>query len=248
MKKLNLDSKNTVNSNNTQSEIVKAVLVGVVIGLALSVGSSFTRHKNELTNDSKTITTPKIPQTQEESTEPVDSIAKEIRVLKLNPRRTLVINEQISLFSERHADRILELGDDKEPIVLIIDSPGGSVFSGEKILSAMESVKSDVYTVCVGMCASMAAIIHQYGTKRLATDRSVLMFHDAAGMVGGRVNEMLSLLTMIKRKIEKSNHYIANRSKMSYDELVRLGANNFWIDAEDAMEKGLVDGLVRIKK
>lgn len=226
----------------------RAILVGIVIGLVFNLITSFGFNKNELTNESKTVTSPKIPDTQEESFKPSESVKKEIRVLKLNPSRTIVINEQITMISERFADRILELGDDKEPIVLLIDSPGGSVFSGEKIVSAIESVKSEVYTVCVGLCASMAAIIHQYGTKRLATDRSILMFHDAAGIVGGRVNEMLSLLTMIKRKIEKANHYIANRSSMSYEELVRLEANNLWIDAEDAMQKKFVDGLVRIKR
>lgn len=228
---------------------LKATAIGLLAGLILALTlSSVSLSRNELTNESKTVITPSVPANPSETLAPVDSKTKEIKVLKLNPRRTIVIDEQISMLSERFADEILELGDDKEPIVILIDSPGGSVFSGEKIISAMEAVKSEVYTVCVGMCASMAAIIHQYGTKRLATDRSVLMFHDAAGMISGRVGEMLSLLNMIKRKIEKSNHYIANRSKMSYDELVRLGANNLWVDAEDAMEKGFVDGLVRIKR
>lgn len=228
---------------------LKTILLGGLAGLLLALLlSNISLSKNELTNESKTIATPAVPVNTNESGASVEVKTKEIKVLKLNPKRTIVIEEQISMLSERFADQILELGDDKEPIVILIDSPGGSVFSGEKILSAMEAVKSEIYTVCVGMCASMAAIIHQYGTKRLATDRSVLMFHDAAGMISGRVGEMLSLLNMIKRKIEKANHYIANRSKMSYDELVRLGANNLWIDAEDSLEKGFVDGLVRIKR
>jgi ATP-dependent Clp protease protease subunit len=231
------------------NQTVKAVLIGFGIGVTVSVLSLLLNNsRNELTNNSKTITTPKIQPSAQEKTTPVESIAKEIKLLKINPKRTIFINEIITFESERFADQILELGDDEEPIVVLIDSPGGSVFSGEKIVSAMEAVKSDVYTVCVGMCASMAAIIHQYGTKRFANDRAVLMFHDAAGMMGGRVSEMLSLLNMIKRKLEKTNHYIANRSKMSYEELVRLSSSNFWIDAEDAMEKGLVDDLVRIKR
>jgi len=234
-----------VNMNGAQKNLLLGIAGGLLLSLLLLALSG---QKNELTNESKTVATPKIISVEPEQMGPSKTVVKKINVLKLNPSRTIVINEQITYFSERFAEQILELGDSKEPIVILIDSPGGSVFSGEKIVSAMEAVKSDIYTVCVGMCASMAAIIHQYGTKRLATDRSVLMFHDAAGMLAGRLNEMLSLLTMVRRKIEKTNHYIANRSKISYEELVRLGANNFWIDAEDAMEKGLVDGLVRIKK
>jgi len=235
--------------NKTQSlSLTKSILTGVAIGVLASGLPLLFSSKNELSNDSKTVVTPAVPASSQESFKPIESKTKEIKTLTLNKNRTILIQEIITYESERFADQILELGDDKEPIVILIDSPGGSVFSGEKIVSAMESVNSEIYTVCVGMCASMAAIIHQYGTKRLATDRSVLMFHDAAGMVGGRVSEMLSILSMIKRKIDKSNHYIANRSKMSYDELVRLESNNFWIDAEDSLEKGLVDGLVRIKR
>lgn len=174
---------------------------------------------------------------------------KIIHSLKLNPSRTLYINSEVNYLTEELAPKITRLSrQSKEPIVLIIDSPGGSVFSGEKVVSAIEAASSEVYTVCVGVCASMAAIIHQYGTKRLATDRSILMFHDAAGMAVGRVGEMLSLLSMIKRKLEKTNHYIASRSKLTYEELVSLGANNFWVDAEDAMSKGLVDNLVVLEE
>lgn len=235
--------------NKTQSlSLTKSVLAGVVIGALASGLPLLFSSKNELSDDSKTIVTPNLPLSAQESFKSTESKTKEIKTLTLNKSRTILLQEIITDRTERLADEILEMGDGKEPIVILIDSPGGSVFSGEKIVSAIESVNAEVYTVCIGMCASMAAIIHQYGTKRLATDRSVLMFHDAAGMVGGRVSEMLSVLSMIKRKIDKSNHYIANRSKMSYDELVRLESSNFWIDAEDSIEKGLIDGLVRIKK
>jgi len=227
--------------------IVIGTLVGVVLAGTNTIVSPLFSEKNELTNQNKTVVSPIVPTQPEQKTEPAPSKAKNVRVLKLNPKRTLVINEVISQFSERFADQILEMGDSPEPIVILIDSPGGSVFSGEKIVSAIESVNSEVYTVCNGLCASMAAIIHQYGTKRFATDRSVLMFHDASGGMMGRVSEMLSFLGLIKRKIEKANHYIANRSKVSYEELVRLEASNFWIDAEDSLEKGFVDGLVRLK-
>ena len=74
------------------------------------------------------------------------------------------------------------------------------------------------------------------------------MFHDAAAMVGGRVSEMLSILNMIQRKIEKTNHYIANRSGIPYSELIRLESSNFWVDAEDALQLKLVDGLVVVEE
>lgn len=229
----------------------KGLVVGTVVALlfsgAANVASLFFSEKNELTNKNKTVVSPIVPIQPIEKLESVLSKVKDVRLLKLNPNRTIIINEVISIFSERIADQILEMGDSPEPIVLVIDSPGGNVFSGEKIISAMESVTSEIYTVCDGLCASMAAIIHQYGTKRFATDRSVLMFHDAAGGLRGRLSEMESMLKMVKRKIEKANHYIANRSKVPYEELVRLESSNYWIDSEDALERGFVDSLVRLK-
>lgn len=232
---------------------IKKTLVSVLAGTGLVAIMSATlvpllTNKNELTSETKVVTSPEVSLPKEEKARSVPSKLKLIKSLKLNPNRTVLLQEEIGPETERLAEEISLMKKSKEPIVILIDSPGGSVFSGEKIVSAIEASDSDVYTVCVGMCASMAAIIHQYGTKRLATDRSILMFHDAAGIVGGRVGEMLSLLGMIKRKIDKSNHYIANRSKMTYDELIRLESNNYWVDSEDAKEKGLVDDLVAVKR
>ena len=206
--------------------------------------------KTELSSDAKEVTTPVVPFPAPQSVAKVTDKKKRIKSLKINPNRTLYIFTEVDERTEMLAPQIgkLSRSSPNEPIVILIDSPGGSVFSGEKVVSAIEAAKADVYTVCMGVCASMAAIIHQYGTKRLAADRAVLMFHDAAGMMGGRVNEMLSALGMIRRKLDKTNHYIANRSKVSYEQLIYLEANNFWIDSEDAMEKGLVDDLVVIEE
>lgn len=237
---------NKLTNVTLKSGLLGALLGFIILNIVLLLTPLFLQ-KNELTNQNKTVVAPAIPASLSEKRDSVPSKGKEIRLLKLNPKRTILINEQIDSYSERFADQILEMDDSNEPIVIIINSPGGSVFSGEKIVSAIESVNSDVYTVCDGMCASMAAIIHQYGTKRFATDRSVLMFHDAAGGTSGRVSEMVSLLTMIKRKLDRANHYIANRSKVSYDELIRLESSNYWIDAEDSLDRGFVDGLVRLK-
>lgn len=134
-----------------------------------------------------------------------------------------------------------------KPIFLLIASPGGSVFAGEQVLSAMESVKAPVYTVCTSLCASMAAIIHQYGTQRLAYDRSILMFHDASGGLQGEVKKMHSMLTLIERKIERTDRYIAQRSNMSYEKFLDMHKYDLWIDAVDAKQAGLVDKIVKIQ-
>jgi ATP-dependent Clp protease protease subunit len=229
------------------SKLFLAVLTLVISMISLS--AVLKPAKTELVNESRA---EKIaPQKQEQQpaleAKPEALSAKAIKTLKINPARVVLIKEPIDEYSEKHIDTIMRLGKSSEPIVVLIDSPGGNVLVGEQIVTAMESAHGPVYTVCLKMCASMGAIIHQYGTKRFALDRSVLMFHDASAGTSGRVNEMLSLLEFIKRKLEKTNRYIVSRSKVSYEELMNLEANNYWLDAEEAKEKGFVDELVRIE-
>ena len=94
---------------------------------------------------------------------------------------------------------ILTLGSSPEPMYVFIDSPGGSVLSGAQIISAIQAAKGPVNTLCVGICASMAAMIHQFGTNRLVLDRSFLMFHPASGGAEGEVDKMYSRLTTIRQ-------------------------------------------------
>lgn len=238
--------KNNRSGRSSNKNLYTLITFGVIV-MGISLLIMRPSGSNQLTQERKEILSPALPpgNISEVSTTVVLNRKKVIQTLSVNPRRTVTVFGEVNRATEQAAHAITALSkESKEPILLLIDSPGGSVFSGEKVVSAIEASKADVYTVCIGLCASMAAIIHQYGTKRYATDRSVLMFHDASALIGGRVSEMLSLLNLIKRKLEKTNRYIANRAKMPYAEFVTLGANNFWIDSEDAMDKHLVDGLV----
>lgn len=132
------------------------------------------------------------------------------------------------------------------PVTLIIDSPGGSVFDGALIVSAMEAAKSPVNTVCVGLCASMAAIIHQHGVKRYAVNRTVLMFHPASGGLRGTLQQMGSLLGMITRYVDKFDMFIANRAGLTFEQFRAMTVSELWIDAEDALDRKFVDELVTV--
>ena len=94
---------------------------------------------------------------------------------------------------------ITETAKKGSPIYLLIDSPGGSVITGASVVSAIEAAQVPVYTVCLQLCASMAAIIHQYGSQRLMVDRSFLMFHNARGGFEGSFPQILSQFNTINR-------------------------------------------------
>ena len=174
---------------------------------------------------------------------------KVIKPLEVNNERTLNLSFPIQdgpNFDD-FKNKLSEMSKTDEPIFLLIDSPGGSVVLGNQILSLMEASEGPVYTVCISFCASMAAIILEHGTKRFALDRTVIMFHDAAGGMQGSLEQMNGLLQFYRRMIEKTNRHIAERSGMSLEKFLSLEAHELWIDSEDAKNMNLLDDLVKLK-
>lgn len=145
------------------------------------------------------------------------------------------------------AQRILELGKDDKPIDLIINSPGGSVIDGAEIISAMEASKAPINTICVQICASMAAMIHQYGTNRLMIDRSLIMFHPASGGLQGEVDKMYSRLSTLRDYIGEMELNVAKRSKMSYNDYKFKSGVELWLAAKSAKEANVADNVVYVR-
>lgn len=145
------------------------------------------------------------------------------------------------------AKQLLELGKSSKPLTVVLNSPGGSVFDGAAIISAMEAARGPVNTLCVQLCASMAAMIHQYGTHRLMLNRSVLMFHPAAGGLQGTIDQMNSRLTLFKSFIGKMEQNVATRSHTTFEAYKARAGVELWIDAEDSVNQGFADQIVFVR-
>lgn len=145
------------------------------------------------------------------------------------------------------AQQILQLGKDASPINILINSPGGSVLDGAEIISAMQAAKGPVNTVCVQICASMAAMIHSYGSKRLMIDRSLIMFHPATGGVEGEVDKMYSRLGTLKEYIGEMELNAANRAGMSYQDYKFHSGIEMWLPARKAVAGGYADDVVFVR-
>ena len=141
---------------------------------------------------------------------------------------------------------ITETAKKGSPIYLLIDSPGGSVITGASVVSAIEAAQVPVYTVCLQLCASMAAIIHQYGSQRLMVDRSFLMFHNARGGFEGSFPQILSQFNTINRFVTKMLVYIAKRSNQQPKAFLDKLASEVWIDAEDSLAGHYSDETVEV--
>lgn len=179
--------------------------------------------------------------------EPAVKLAKsKMYELNLNDRVVYIYGE-IGDNASDIAKRILYLGETSESITILINSPGGSVVDGAEIISAIEASKAKVNTVCVELCASMAAIIHSYGTRRYMINRSVLMFHPATAGAQGEVSKMASRIGFLKLYTDKMNANIAKRSGRSVEDFDKLWQVEHWVDAEDATEQGFNDAIVFVR-
>lgn len=223
----------------------KVVIASTLISLGLYVITNLIDSNDRpLTTEVDTV---KLP--LEKTPDIKGSVDKKVILnLHLNEKRTLYLTQPVSMdVVDDLVNKLRQMEKtSSEPVYLLIDSPGGSVFDGAQLVSQMESMRAPVHTVCLKICASMAAIIHQYGKKRYALDRSVLMFHPASGAVQGQVGNMINRLKTINRYVNKFNQYIINRSGINEEEFNKIMSYELWVDAEDAKTTNFLDNIVSI--
>ncbi len=136
-----------------------------------------------------------------------------------------------------------------DDISLYINSPGGSITAGMAIFDTMNFIKSDVSTICIGMAASMGAFLLACGTqgKRFALPNSEMMIHQPLGGAQGQATEIKIAAERILKSREKLNSILADRCKKDIKIIeVDTERDNF-MDAEEALEYGLVDKII-VKK
>jgi ATP-dependent Clp protease protease subunit len=144
----------------------------------------------------------------------------------------------------------LEAEDPEKDINVYINSPGGVVTSGLAIYDTMQFIKPDVATTCVGMAASMGALLLAAGAskKRFALPHSRIMIHQPWGGVQGQVTDIeihaKELLT-IKARL---NDILAKHTGQPLDKIEKDTDRNFFMSAEEAKAYGLVDEIYESKR
>lgn len=143
----------------------------------------------------------------------------------------------------------LESEDPEKDINLYINSPGGVVSSGLAIYDTMQYVKCDVATICIGMAASMGAILLTAGTKgkRSVLPNSKVMIHQPMGGTQGQASDIeIEAREIIRTKVTL-NEIIAKHSGHTAEEVARDSERNYWLNAIEALDYGLVDRLLERK-
>jgi ATP-dependent Clp protease protease subunit len=140
----------------------------------------------------------------------------------------------------------LEAEDAEKDIIMYINSPGGSVTAGLAIYDAMQYVRCDVTTVCVGQCASMGAVLLTAGTKgkRQILPNSRVMIHQPHGGAGGTSVDIEIQAREIVFLKERLNKIIQKHSGRSLDDVERDTDRDYYMSAAEAIEYCLVDTIV----
>jgi len=144
----------------------------------------------------------------------------------------------------------LEHEDPKKDIKLYINSPGGSVTAGLAIYDTMQYIKPDVSTICVGMAASMAAVLLAAGKKgkRIVLPNSEVLLHQVMGGVEGQAIEVEITARHIIKIKDRLNQVLAKLTGQSLSKIEKDTDRDFYMGAYEAKEYGIVDEIIKGKK
>jgi ATP-dependent Clp protease protease subunit len=136
--------------------------------------------------------------------------------------------------------------DPEKDIHLYINSPGGSITAGMAIYDTMNYIKPAVSTICVGMAASMGAFLLAAGEKgkRFALPNSEVMIHQPLGGARGQATDIKIHADWILKTRDKINRILSERTGQPLEKIERDTDRDFFMDAEEAKEYGLVDAVI----
>jgi ATP-dependent Clp protease, protease subunit len=141
----------------------------------------------------------------------------------------------------------LESQDKKQDIKLYLNSPGGSVTAGLAIYDAMQYVKPDVSTICVGMAASMGAVLLAAGApkKRFSLPNSEVMIHQVLGGVQGQATDIKIHAERILQIKDQLNTILAKHTGQKKTKVEHDTERDNFMSASEAVKYGLVDKVIK---
>jgi ATP-dependent Clp protease protease subunit len=133
---------------------------------------------------------------------------------------------------------------------MYVNSPGGNVSDGLAIIDTMNHIKPDVATVCVGMAASMGAVILSAGKKgkRFILQNAEVMIHQPLGGVEGQASDIAITAERILKTRAKLNRILAENTGQTIEKVAKDGDRDYWMDAKDAVKYGIVDKIMEKPK
>lgn len=140
----------------------------------------------------------------------------------------------------------LESQDKTKDIKLYINSPGGSVTAGLAIYDTMQYISADVSTICIGMAASMGAVLLSAGArgKRFVLPNAEVMIHQVLGGAEGQASDVKIRAEHILKMKEQLNKILAAHTGQPFDKIERDTDRDYFMSGHDAVAYGLVDKVI----
>ncbi len=141
----------------------------------------------------------------------------------------------------------LEADDPDKDIYMYINSPGGHIHSGLAILDTMQYVKPDVCTTCLGLAASMAAVLMAVGSKgkRTSLPNARIMIHQPFGGVRGAATDIEIMAKEIIRNRDILVDIIAEKCSRSRKQVLQDIDRDYYMSAEEAKKYGIIDTVIK---
>lgn len=130
-------------------------------------------------------------------------------------------------------------------IYIYINSPGGSITSGMAIYDTMNFISSKVYTIGIGMCASMAAFLLSSGDVRYALPNTEVMIHQPLGGAQGQATDIKIAAERIIKLKEKLNKILAKNTNQPLKKIYEDTERDNFLSAKEAKEYGIIDDIIK---
>lgn len=159
------------------------------------------------------------------------------------------INDQVANIVQAQL-LFLESADSQKDIQIYLNSPGGSVYAGLGIYDTMQLVGPDVATICTGMAASMGAVLLCAGAdgKRSALQHSRVMIHQPMSGAQGQASDMEIAVREVLKMKEELYRIIASHSKQEFEKVEADSDRDYWMNATEAKEYGMIDEVLGKRK
>jgi len=129
------------------------------------------------------------------------------------------------------------------PINFYINSPGGYVTDGLAIYDTMQYISSPVNTICVGLAASMAAVLLSAGKERYALPHSSIMIHQPSGEAFGQASDVLIQAKLLEKNKQTLAEILSKHTNKSISTILTDMDRDFWMSPEDALSYNIIDNI-----
>ena len=155
-----------------------------------------------------------------------------------------VLEVERRIFLWNLADREL-LAEDRKPIWMYIFNYGGSSDAEQSLIDVMDASITPIYTVNLGVCLSAAAEIFTAGKKRFMLPNARTMYHQGFVATQGDVQKVNTQMADYNRQLEKTKHFLLERTKIPPELYEQHKYDDWWLDADECIRYGVCDHIIR---